>query len=456
MPSREVICAHGLLGIILSAFSVIYPLPIRAQQMEPHIQQLNSATEDARVAKEGVTLDELQSMAIQFNPTLVQARAQVQASQGMALQAGLPPNPNAGYVAEQMGLNGTAGELQGGFVSQEFVLGNKLGLSRAKYIQRSVIARTNLSTQQVRVCNDVAIRFYAALAAQEILAIHERLLETAKDNVQTHEEMLNLGQLGEAEVLQAEVELQRQELTYKQAHLKFDQSWRELMAFVGDPYRQRSMINGTFDLLEGPLDWESTVAQLLSTSPELTAARQKVLHDQIAVQRELAEPTPNVTVQATVGRNTEVGQSVAGVTVGLPIPILNRNQGTIRQAQADLARARAEVTRLELQLQAELTSRYQEYVTAWQYVQEYESTMIPKSRLAVEKLDTMYKARRAPWLSVLGAKRNLLTLELDLIDKKFQYITSDIVVRGNLLTGGLTEPSGPVSGGHIDAVNQPR
>lgn len=408
------------------------------------------------VTSEGATLNELQATAVACNPTIIQAQAQVTAAQGMALQAGLPPNPNVGYVAEQIGVNGSAGELQGGFVSQEFVRGNKLALSRAKYCQRIQIAQTNLAAQQARVRNDVAVRFYHALAAQQTLQIHQQIVNTAADNVQTHKEMLNLGQLGEAEVLQAEVELQRQELMLKRATNDLQQSWRDLVAYVGDPYRQMSPLSGSLLPTDGPLDWESALGQLLSSSPELTAARQKIRHDQIAVQREQVEPIPNVTVQATVGQNTEVGQTVAGVSIGLPLPLWNRNQGTIQQAQADLRRSHAEVQRLELQLQTELAAQYRDYLSAWQHVQDYQQKMLPKSRSALEKLEAMYKARRAPWLSVLSAKRMLLDLELDQINNQLQFQTADISIRGNLLMGGLTEPAGPVGGGHIDAVNQPR
>jgi len=49
-----------------------------------------------------------------------------------------------GFVAEQIGVNGTAGELLGGSASQEFIRGDKLGLSRAKYCHKVQIVMTNL------------------------------------------------------------------------------------------------------------------------------------------------------------------------------------------------------------------------------------------------------------------------------------------------------------------------
>jgi cobalt-zinc-cadmium efflux system outer membrane protein len=417
---------------------------------------VRSAEAVASNNRSGLTLESLQSIALSHNPTIAQALAQVDAAQGAAFQAGLPRNPQIGYVAEQIGVNGTAGELQGGFVSQEFVRGNKLGLSRAKYCERVSIAQTNLAAQQTRVKNDVAVRFYHTLGAQLIVEVHQRMVETAHDNVLTHREMLNMGQTGEAEILQAEVELQREELKLKQSRNMLDQTWRDLIAFVGIPDMQPALLVGSFEPASEPVEWNGALEQLLTSSPQVIAAQQKIRHDELAVQRERAEPIPNLTLDVTVGSNAETNQTVAGVSAGMPIPVFNRNRGTIRQAQADLNRSHAEVDRLQLELRAELAKQYSDYVSAWQRVTEYKQTMLPKSRNAVQMLEKSYKDRRAPWTSVLSAKRMLLEMELEQIENVLSFQMADVAIRGNLLTGGLTEPAGPISGGHIDAVAQPR
>ena len=442
-----------LLAISLATISVAQEPRGRFDSLQMRMPEVSAAPE---FVTNGLSLDALQSMALANNPTLRQAKAQVVAAQGAALQAGLPPNPHVGFVTEQIGVKGTAGELLGGSASQEFVRGDKLGLSRAKYCQRVQIAMTNLLAQEQRVRNDIEIRFYQALAAQRLIDVAEQTIASANDNVLTHREMLNMGQLGEAEVLQAEVALRRASVNQRQAHNDFDQARRELMSFVGVPDSRNTGLIGTLDTDLGPVDWDTALSQLLATSPEVVAARQKIRHDEIVIKRELAEPIPNVTAGLTTGYNAETQQAVAGVTVGMPIPIFNRNQGTVRQARADLNRSYAEVERLQLDLQNALAKQFRDYVSAWQHVQEYEQTMLPKSRKAVEILEQSYVNRRAPWTSVLAAKQMLLSLEAEQIQNQLSYRRADVSIRGNLLLGGLTEPSGPITGGHIDANNQPR
>ena len=442
-----------LLALLLAAISIAQEPSSRFDSLQ--MQMLEGSVVPEFVTN-GLSLDALQSMALANNPTLRQAKAQVDAAQGAALQASLPPNPRVGFVAEQIGVNRTAGELLGGSASQEFVRGDKLGLSHAKYCQRVQIAMTNLQVQEQRVRNDVEIRFYQALAAQRLIEVAEQTMANANDTVLTQREMLNMGQLGEAEVLQAEIALRRASINQRQAHNDFDQARRELMSFVGVPDTPNTGLIGTLDTDLGPVDWDSALSQLLSSSPEVVAARQKIRHDEIVIKRERAEPIPNVTAGLTSGYNAETQQTVAGVTVGMPIPIFNRNQGTVRQARADLNRSYAEVERLQLDLQNALAKQFRDYVSAWQHVQEYEQTMLPKSRRAVEILEQSYVDRRAPWTSVLAAKQMLLSLESEQIQNRLSYRMADISIRGNLLMGGLTEPNAPMSGGHIDANNQPR
>jgi len=445
----------ALMVAMLAAGTSVAQQPINdfAMQMVPAV--VFDAT-NMPVGTGAVSLADLESMALSNNPTLRQAQAQVDAARGAALQAGLSPNPHAGYVAEQIGVNGTAGELHGGFISQEFVRGDKLGLSRQKYCQRAQIAETNLSAQQQRILNDVAMRFFQALAAQRLIELHQQTVDTAKDNVLTHEEMLNMGQLGEAEVLQARVELRRETVTLQQANNDRDQALRELMSFVGLPSAQPATLVGTLETEQTPIDWEVALSQLLASSPQVVAAQQKIRHDEIVIRREQAEPIPNLTLGVTTGYNAETQQAVAGFSAGLPIPVFNRNQGTVRQARKDLSRSHAELERLQLELRNALSKQYRDYISAWQHVQEYEQTMLPMSRKAVTILEQSYKDRRAPWTSVLAAKRNLLNLESEQIDNLLAFQLADISIRGNLLMGGLTEPEAPMAGGHIDANNQPR
>src|SRR5690606_15114592 len=106
-----------------------------------------------------------------------------------ALQAGLPPNPTIGYVASEIGAEGTAGQ-QGAFVSQEFVRGGKLQLARSAELRGVVRAQQQFEMQRRRVLNDVRAEFYRALVAQRIVELSTQLVHIGQQNFETAEKLL--------------------------------------------------------------------------------------------------------------------------------------------------------------------------------------------------------------------------------------------------------------------------
>ena len=144
-------------------------IPPRPEGLEP----------GARLAMADVAplnLAALEDLACRNNPTLTQARAQVQGELGKAIQAGLWPNPQLQYVAEQIGVGGTAGEWQGAMVQQRIVTARKLDISRGKFLALTRAAEWRALEQEYQVRNDIRIHFFQALAQQELLEVEEELL----------------------------------------------------------------------------------------------------------------------------------------------------------------------------------------------------------------------------------------------------------------------------------------
>ncbi len=405
----------------------------------------------------GLSLASFEEMALSNNPTLVQAAAQIEAANGAAYQAGLIPNPFVGYEGEFNNVGGAPDEnWNGGFISQEIVTADKLKLSRAKWQQRASIAETNFQTQQYRILNDIRSQFYRTLAAQNLVDIYSELLSNGEDSLQTVQEMLNLGQASQSELLRSEIGLQQDRLNLKQANFELDNAWHQLASMAGVPDLVRTSLTGLLDSHKEPLDWDSALSLLLSSSPEIQAALQKIHHDNISVRREEAEPIPNLIAAVTTIHSRDANTTQTTFNMGISLPVFDRNQGTIQQAQSDLKRSHAEQQRLELELRTRLASQYLLYRSAWQRIQDYNAIILPKAKKSYDLLHKSYQNRRAAWPDVLAAQRLHLNFRKEHIGNLTAYYESDVAIRGMLLTGGLTEPMSPVGGGHIDAVPKPR
>lgn len=403
-----------------------------------------------------LSLPDVERLALQHNPTLAQAAAAIDASRGRALQAGLYPNPTIGYQSDQVGVQGTAGELQGGFVQQTIITAGKLRLSRAKYVQEAREAEIRAMGQQLRVLNGVRCRFFEVLAVERMVEVHREMLRNAEETLRTTREMLNTGQANRAEVLLAEIEQQRAEIALRARENRWRAAWEELVAVAGTPQLPTTPLIGQLEPEGAPLSFEESLCILLRDSPELLAAQVHVVHDQITLQRERVQPIPNIEVQAYTGWNYQTSNSVGGMQVGVQVPLWNRNQGTIQQAQADLARSNAEVARVELSLRRRLAVVYQHYQTALQTSEIHRVSNLPKAKEALELMNEMYRQRRAPWMQVVELQRTQLALRSEYTQSLLDLRKAEVEIRGLLLVDGLTTPPPPGPSSHLDVTPQPR
>lgn len=416
-------------------------------------QPRTRATEDLPT---GLDLTSLEQLALQNNPTLVQGGAQVAVSRGKALQAGLYPNPTLGYQAELIGVNGTPGEFQGGFVQQTIVTAGKLRLSRAKYCQEAREAAILALGQQLRVLNGVRTQFYELLAVERMIDLRRELLANAEENLRTTREMFNTGLANEAQVLLAENEVNRAKIDLATQENKFTAIWQHLVALLGTPDLAPSPLEGQLEPQGPPLDWDDSLNRLLADSPELEAARAHVIHDQITIQRERVEPIPNINISAGVGHNFENPGTNTNVAAAVELPLFDRNQGTLRQAQSELLRSQAEVQQIELSLRQRLADVFNQYRTAHVTSEQYRDAIVPNASKAYELQLEMYNKRRIAWPEVVELQRNLFQTQSEYTHSLLELRRAEVAITGLLMVDGLTPPMSPTPGGHLEATPKPR
>ncbi len=431
-----------------------------AQMVEPAPAASGDAVLPSPTPAAGMSLSDLEKIALQRNPTLVQAAAQVQASLGKALEAGLYPNPLTGYDGEQMGAkSGGAGERQGMFLQQTIITAGKLRLSRAKFKQEAYEAELLALAQQLRVLNGIQVAFYEVLAAQQEIEIFRELAENAEKAVRATQEMVNVGQANPPDLLQAEVEVRQTQVALGNAENRYRRSWEHLITLVGAPELPPQPLIGRLESDRPPLDWESSLRRLLEENPQLQAARAEVVRDEIMVKRERVQWVPDITVMGAAGYNSELENrgATADARVSFPIPIFDRNQGTVRQAQAELSRAIAEVGRLELLLRQNLATTFTSYQNALRTVRAYQEDILPKSKRALELYqDYFKKQQRATWPQVLVAERAYFQQKEQYLSALIDFRRAEVAIHGLLLVDGLSTPFTVGGQGHIESVAKPR
>jgi outer membrane protein, heavy metal efflux system len=397
-----------------------------------------------------ITLEELQQMALQNNPTFKQSAANIQAAEGRKKQSGLYPNPTLGYQGEQIRGGSFHGGEQGFFVQQDIVLGGKLGLNRKIFDQELKQAETEAEEQKLRVVTNVRMSYIQALAAQQTLEIRQTLSKLAHDAVNTSHQLANVGQADAPDVLESEVEEQQAQLAVSMAEQNQQRVWKALAAVVGNPRLLLMKLEGKLEDTP-PVNADQLVEKIVNESPDVRIAELGVKRAEAALARAKREPIPDLQLRGGLQQNGELLAEPSGKSVGLQgfadvgvrIPIFNRNQGNIATASADAERAKREVERVKLALRERSASVVQNYTFSQTAVDRYKSQMIPRAQKAYEMYTKKYQEMAAAYPQVLIAQRTLMQLEVSYITALENFSTSSLSLQSYLLTDGLEAPSQP-------------
>ena len=444
MKSQHLRVALGMAAAIVFTLLVTSPFG-SAQSLTAGVASTPMA-QDAS-ATSALTLAELEQIALHNNPTLAQANAEIRAAQARKVQSGLYPNPTVGYQGEQIRGGIQGGGEQGFFVSQDIVLGGKLGLNRNIFEQQKKQAEAEAEEQRLRVIDSVRMLYHEALAAQQMLALRHKLAKLAEDVVETSRQLGNVGQADQPDVLEAEVEGEQAELAVVAAGQNQIRRWRELAATVGRPEMPLTPLAGTLEELpEGnPDQWMQAI---LEQSPAVKIAQLGVLKAEASLARAKRESVPDLQLRGGLEKNLEL-DAITNHTIGLQgfaevgvlIPLFNRNQGGVGAARADLQRSQQEVQRVQLVLRERAAALIENYATSRSAVERYRDRMIPRAQKAYELYSKNYSGMAASYPQVLIAQRTLFQLQADYITALDTLWANATALQGFLLTDGLEAPT---------------
>ena len=407
-----------------------------------------SRTAEAQVPGEPLTLQALEQMALARNPTLAQAASDVAAADARAEQAGRWPNPSIGYTAEEVSKSAVIrwGE-HGVFVEQVFPISGRLEADRA--VGRGVADETRAreAAQRQRVITMVRLLYRDALLAGEHVTLREALARQAAEVAETTRQLANIGVADRADVLDVEAEQHVAQAAVEAARHDERRIWRQLSVAVGDPTLEPSPLAADPDALPPPVVEAVGLATLLRDSPELRESEAAVARAAAAVLRARRETRPDLIVRAGPRYNRELldpGPSPVGweafADVGVSIPLWNRNEEGIEAAEADLARARADVSRIELELRARFAEQYRAYAAAADDARTYRDEVLPRLDEAYRLRLSRYEEMTAEYIDALTARQRLLATREMYLDALRRTWRAAILIEGLLLEDGLMSP----------------
>jgi cobalt-zinc-cadmium efflux system outer membrane protein len=276
------------------------------------------------------------------------------------------------------------------------------------------------------------------LIAQRRFQIARDLEGISRQSIDAVDNLVRAGQASGADLLQAEIESETADVLSQTSEHVVEGAWRRLAASLGTPDRPFARVEGSLEDRAPLAEYETIVARTVAASPQLAAAVTEVDRARWAVERARVEAVPNVTAQAQLQYDYGSENAVAGVQIGLPLPIYNQNQGGVQEAMGELREAEYAAQRMELSIERELAQAYQDYVTARIRAERYAVDILPRAADTLELTRNGYRNGQFTFVQFLTAQRTYFQTNLTYLDALSEMGAAGRRMNGLLLSDSLT------------------
>ena len=407
-----------------------------------------AAQQPAPGAVAGITLAELEKLALESNPTMRAAQARIDAARGRARQAGAWPNPTVGASVEEQPFRDTEPHGSTGiFAQQTILLGGKLRLGRAAFDRAVDRNQAELELQRQRVVSNVRRVYFQSLTVNRRIEVQERLAALASEAVSITAQLFNVGAADRPDFLESEIEARRVQLDLNAAKNRSAALRQQLAAVVGSADVAGRSLTGSLEEALPEIVRTTALRTLLDDSPQIRAARAEVARTQALTALARRETFPDIFLRGGVANHRERSEAdgraigwEGAIEAGVSIPLFNRNAGGVAAARAEELRVQAELYRLEWSLQARLAAEFASYLTALNDAEAYRTEILPRAEEAYRLYLTSYRQMAAAYPQVLIAQRNLFELSTRYLQSLEDGWQAALHIQGFLSGDGLQSP----------------
>jgi cobalt-zinc-cadmium efflux system outer membrane protein len=264
-------------------------------------------------------------------------------------------------------------------------------------------AAVELGAKRLEIFAEVKKTFVEVLFLQEQLTLNEQRQALARQILGTAKTRAEAGRGMKIEVIRAELALADAHISQDRIRDQLNTAQRIFFTTTGLPDAPFVPLRGNLFAL--PADPARQHPASFEKSPDSTRASAEMGRREAAIKVEEAKAAVAVTVSGGVryfGTEKKTG-IVVGLTV--PIPVFNRNSGSIREAYEELEAAKLIYLSNTSKAAALFSTAAQEAATAYREAKSVRETLLPGAKSALAAANEAFQRGKLDYLNVLDAQR---------------------------------------------------
>jgi outer membrane protein, heavy metal efflux system len=390
----------------------------------------------AYAASGTLTLQRALQRALGANPRLTAAERDIGMASGRRLQAGALPNPDiSAELDDALGsgpYRGTRSAETTLLLGQLVELGGKRDARIAIGSAAVESATWQRAALRLEILSETATAFYNVLGAQRRVQILDTQIVALDRLTPLLQRRVDAGAASPAETARGQVAADLVKAERERARTSLAIFRRELAILMGGEAPDFAQVAGDFAFVGTPPPFRTIVASL-DANPQLmrwTAVRAQRDAELLAAR---LKPIPDVRVTAGWRHYRDTNDNAVRLGLSIPIPVFDRNQGGIVEAQEARAKVEAERAAARAVLILTLGRAYETLIGASNEVRLLRAGTLQKSREALQAIEDGYAQGRFSLLELLDAQSSSAQVSLREAEALINFHTAAAVLEG--LTG---------------------
>ena len=378
------------------------------------------------------------------NPTLQIDQLGVEELKAAEITAFLRPNPQCGLTVDQIGNTSSTPDMPQTNIFSAATLGGSCSYlherEHKRELRRDTAQGATAVAASTHVNLDRTLAFMLRSAFVQVLTA-KAALAFARENLTFYDQVLTISQqrFQAGDIAQVDLNrLQLQRVQFESAIETADVNVRtakiQLLALLNDstPLEQFD-VTGPFDFVEGLPALDDLRRLALDARPDLRAALEGVAAANINHRLAIADGStdPTFSLDAGFPSISQVWQSYApplrqfaGVSVGIPIRIFDRNQGEKLRTLLDVTKNQRQVDATRVQVTSDVNTAYTTLVSTINLLRPYRDRYLAQSTQVRDIVTQSYQRGGAALLDFLQAQQDYRAVQVSYITLVGTYLTA--------------------------------
>jgi cobalt-zinc-cadmium efflux system outer membrane protein len=356
--------------------------------------------------------------AFYYHPDLDVARAEWTVTKAGVIAAGGWPNPKLGTLF-QYDVNPAAGVSPwtlGPNFDIPIETAGKRGYRITQARELSETARFKIANSAWQVRSRVRKSLIDLYAGRQREAFLKKQFEVQENFTRMLNQRFSLGMVALPIVTDARIARDKTRLALDDAKRQAAESAVQLADSLGLPAAAIAAVDLSFDFIDrlpGEFPGEEARQQALSNRPDILAGLAEYAASQSALQLEIAKQYPDIHIGP--GYLWDQGENKWSIGFSLTLPVFNRNQGPIAEAEARRQQAAARFTALQAQIINEIDRTLAGYRAAHKTF-ETAKEILDAELVRQATLRRRVRPGEASRFTLVNAEVSLISAELSHLD----------------------------------------